>query len=908
MKNCIFYLTIFLILLTGDLFSQVNQDWKWQHPFPQGNIIRYTKVIDAQNWVMVAESGTFIKTTNGGQNFTVYSNAGTPYPPGNMQSKPLYNGWFFNANTGMVCGFLGYYARTTNGGQTWDTTITTGVTSSLYGIHFINDNTGYMCGSSAKLLKTTNAGLNWSLMTVSGFTTTMYNVYALDTNYIWCSLSNGRVGFTTNAGTTWNYPSASFGLSFAQDVNFIDQNTGFVCGNAGKVFYTTNGGFNWIYNPTSGANTEYHIFTETSGTTSQPYFEGFENPTTFPPAGWTNVNVAGNVVWMRSFWFHSGAQSAICAFQYPGPGEDWLITPRWNIQAGDSLVFWLREFMSGTNADSLCVRISTTDSNLSSFTTRILYLDQNTYPAIPNWQRFAVSLNAYAGQGIFIAFKHGDDNGEGILIDDVSIERTSSATTNIYVTGDPFNIFKRTLTDTNWVSIPLLGPTQMWTSQYFSSSKLGNYWLAAGGQGLINFSSNAGANWSDKTFMKSAGNRNDIWAESPTGKAITVGNLGAAGANDQIMITTNGGTNWSLAGITSSQNFRSVNMVDANTGFICGSGGEIQKTTNGGFNWTALTTNIPTTESLYKIQFINTNTGWTFSNSYNATGTVFKTTNGGLNWTQSLLSGTDSTRITGAHMVDANTGWVISSLPALTPRPYKTTDGGATWTRQDDFSGTWPAVLSGIQMLNANTGFIVGGYASSSLIKTTNGGTNWFPVALPFSTGYNGVSFANDNLGLVVANTSLVCMTTNGGTTWTFQNANDGNMIACKMFANGNSYIVGNGQVFPHASIFKNSNTVTTGNEYTSVIPEKYMLEQNYPNPFNPVTTIRFALPKSGNVSLLVYDLAGREIASVVRNTELNAGTFSYQFDGSSLSSGVYFYKLTVNGKPVDTKKMVIIK
>jgi len=604
MKKIICTFILAAVIAATNLFAQINQDWKWQHPFPQGNIIRYTKVIDAQNWLMVGESGTFIKTTNGGQNFTVMTNAGTPTPVGNMQSKGLYNGWFFNANTGMVCGASGYFARTTNGGTTWDTTITLGITNILYGIHFINDNTGFMCGSSAKLLKTTNAGLNWTTITVTGFTTTMYNVFALDENHIYTSLSNGRTGITTNGGATWSYPSASFGLSIAQDINFVNFNTGFVCGAAGKVYFTTNGGANWILNQTPGVNQFYHLFTETSGGATQPYFEGFEHPTLFPPVGWTNYNVSGNVAWMRSFWFHTGAQSAICAYQASGGGDDWLVTPKWNIQSGDSLVFWLRQFLSPIGADSLVVRVSTTDSLIPSFTTRILYTDKLEYPAIPNWKRYAVSLNSFAGQGIFLAFRHGDDNGGGILIDDVSIERNGSPTTNIYVTGDPFNIYKRTLTDTTWTSISIIGTTQTYTSQYFSSSKLNNSWLVAGGQGLINFSTNAGANWSDKTFMKSAGNRNDVWAESTTGSAITVGYLEATGANDQVMVTTNGGVNWALAGITSTAGFMGIGMVNSTTGYICGSTSKFAKTTNGGLNWDTSTA-YSTSTTFYCVDFVN---------------------------------------------------------------------------------------------------------------------------------------------------------------------------------------------------------------------------------------------------------------------------------------------------------------
>ncbi|HLT23574.1 MAG TPA: T9SS type A sorting domain-containing protein, partial [Ignavibacteria bacterium] len=89
-------------------------------------------------------------------------------------------------------------------------------------------------------------------------------------------------------------------------------------------------------------------------------------------------------------------------------------------------------------------------------------------------------------------------------------------------------------------------------------------------------------------------------------------------------------------------------------------------------------------------------------------------------------------------------------------------------------------------------------------------------------------------------------------------------------------------------------------------IPNKFELQQNYPNPFNPSTAIKFSIPKNLNVNLKVYDLAGREVASLI-NKELSAGSYEYLFDGSKLSSGVYFYKLTA-GDFVDTKKMILVK
>jgi hypothetical protein len=88
--------------------------------------------------------------------------------------------------------------------------------------------------------------------------------------------------------------------------------------------------------------------------------------------------------------------------------------------------------------------------------------------------------------------------------------------------------------------------------------------------------------------------------------------------------------------------------------------------------------------------------------------------------------------------------------------------------------------------------------------------------------------------------------------------------------------------------------------------PTAYKLSQNYPNPFNPVTKINYALPKSGFVTLKVYDMLGREVVSLVNENKVS-GNYSVDFNASSLTSGVYFYRLEVNGF-VDTKKMMLIK
>ncbi|MBL8008478.1 MAG: T9SS type A sorting domain-containing protein, partial [Ignavibacteria bacterium] len=92
----------------------------------------------------------------------------------------------------------------------------------------------------------------------------------------------------------------------------------------------------------------------------------------------------------------------------------------------------------------------------------------------------------------------------------------------------------------------------------------------------------------------------------------------------------------------------------------------------------------------------------------------------------------------------------------------------------------------------------------------------------------------------------------------------------------------------------------------TTAVPEVYSLSQNYPNPFNPVTNVEFGISKSGFVSLKVYDVLGKEVATLV-NENLSPGKYTVKFNGSSLSSGVYFYRME-SGEFKDIKRMVLIK
>jgi hypothetical protein len=123
----------------------------------------------------------------------------------------------------------------------------------------------------------------------------------------------------------------------------------------------------------------------------------------------------------------------------------------------------------------------------------------------------------------------------------------------------------------------------------------------------------------------------------------------------------------------------------------------------------------------------------------------------------------------------------------------------------------------------------------------------------------------------------------------------------------------GNGDIFCNIRSFQNPDSILNAISKTNnEVPVEYKLYQNFPNPFNPLTNIRYQIPKNvkretSNVKLVVFNLLGKEVAILV-NEKQSPGTYEVTFDGSNLSSGIYFYCLFADGKYIDTKKFILLK
>jgi hypothetical protein len=121
-----------------------------------------------------------------------------------------------------------------------------------------------------------------------------------------------------------------------------------------------------------------------------------------------------------------------------------------------------------------------------------------------------------------------------------------------------------------------------------------------------------------------------------------------------------------------------------------------------------------------------------------------------------------------------------------------------------------------------------------------------------------------------------------------------------------------------HNTVIKNITVTSTGIKDLNFNLTKYVkssgdnvsssvkLTQNYPNPFNPVTKFSYTLPKSSNVSVIVYDVMGRVVSELVNNYQ-TAGNYEVEFNGTKLSSGVYYYRIITDSYN-DTKRMILVK
>jgi photosystem II stability/assembly factor-like uncharacterized protein len=377
----------------------------------------------------------------------------------------------------------------------------------------------------------------------------------------------------------------------------------------------------------------------------------------------------------------------------------------------------------------------------------------------------------------------------------------------------------------------------------------------------------------------------------------------AVGDSFVILNSTNGGATWTResAGITdwstnSPGAFYGISYFN-NLGIIVGEayninynvwggyGGTLSTTENSGLNWMST---LSGTRSLYDLCFIDSNIQFFVGGG----GTIGRTTDDGKSWSAYDPYITAKT-LRGISFADNKTGTIVGDSGII----IRTTSGGDYWMFQS--SGT-SHTLRGISMSDYYTAFAVGD--SGIILHTTNAGISWNSQSSGTSNTLRAVSMINSNVGFAVGDNGTILRTTDGGANWESQPSGTSNSLrAIFMITANNGFIVGD-----NGTILHTTNGGVTSVEYSNKVPTQFALLQNHPNPFNPSTVINYEISKSSFVKIKVYDVLGREIAIMV-NEEEPAGKYSITFNGSNLSSGIYFYSITA-GRFHQTKKMVLLR
>ena len=711
---------------------------------------------------------------------------------------------------------------------------------------------------------------------------TANNIYCIrfvnaQTGYAACEA--GTVLKTTNGGLNWNVTMLN-NSSNLYAVHFVNSNTGMVAGEYGAAYKTTNGGTNWI-KITINDSVDFRDIrfrNANTGILVTGYNNGnyFYYPRIYKTSdgglNWTVKQYDYSQWWLRSISFASNNKIFVAGervlYESTDAGETWDTVASYGFQNMGNRSVWF------TN--------STTGYVLSNYLSS--YLINKTTDGGLTW----------------LQYNTGSYN-------DVKSIAFANSNTGIVV-GRHTGVFRTTNGGVNWIKFSNAADS---SRIYYSVTYAGaNRFVYAGDGGIIYRSINNGSSFTriSKSFTDETINCVSF-INSLTG--IACGNNGA------FFKTINGGTNWTQQTCPNAGNILKVRLFDINTGFAVATNGRIYKTTDGGNLWNLIyfdslangwgTADIPDNQTLFVTGGYCKHAG-------------AKTTNGGTSWDTVYVScecgpppiPTGCTTQDKVTMASKSIYFIAGyqSDPHMSGNPYVSFSfGGGGYSFLFDGYGDRNLITSAAYA-DTNCGIAFGGRGRVS--KTSNGFRSWTDYWYPIG-GFSWINYLSladtlnclANIGFSQAgfNNSAVYKSTNGGLNWALCGALSNSLTAIKYY--NFNYAVSWG---PYGGIIANKEPgiILQTNPPSSEVAGSYKLYQNYPNPFNPSSIIRFQIKDSRFVTLKVYDIIGKEIATLV-NDKLQPGTYEVKFDGSKLASGIYFYTLTA-GEFKESKKALLIK
>jgi Secretion system C-terminal sorting domain len=380
------------------------------------------------------------------------------------------------------------------------------------------------------------------------------------------------------------------------------------------------------------------------------------------------------------------------------------------------------------------------------------------------------------------------------------------------------------------------------------------------------------------------------WTRTDSSVSTKVGRI-AVGDSSRVFV----GAGWAMYSSTNSgDNWTWLLNLGTTTGMIFGPDSILYVSTNGpavlfstdrGLTWQASTP--PTAWPLYAI-FLDVQgrlLAGGMGGSENFHGGLFRSPTHSWSWSHLYISSPWEPTINAI---------LVTRDGTILVNGFRSTDDGGTWSTVGPPSNTTSFALGAGNSLIAGT--------TSGIYLSDDDGASWVP-SVPGLPGTPVNCLIQNRTRVFFAGTSGgVCSSNDGGFTWTA--INDGltqlNVHALALDSTGYLY------AGTDVGVFRSTQSTTSVDKELDPKPSTFSLRQNYPNPFNPSTTIRYGLPSESHVTLTVYNTLGQKVTELV-NGEMHAGYHEVRFDGTNLTSGVYFYRLQA-GNFVATKKLLFLR
>ncbi|GMU85231.1 MAG: hypothetical protein AMXMBFR48_04730 [Ignavibacteriales bacterium] len=766
----------------------------------------------------------------------------------------------FSTSNFLLAGNGGAITRTSDGGSSWEVTYASPEERNITAVSFPSPLIGYACGSEGMILKTTDGGASWSAQ-LSGVTGSLWGVNFVtnDTGYI--AGASGTVLKTVDGGATWT--SINYGTVTHYLITFISSSTGFLgstSSTTGRLVKTTDAG-----------------------------------------ATWTDISslLAGNSGAVRSITF----KDALTGLVSTASGLIYRTT--------DGGISWNQVFTIGSTT-TIIYKTAFADGGFAFASTTTGRIVRSTDDGL-NWT--IVQLDSRKG-----LYSLGASGGR------------------VIAAGDAGTIFSST--DNGLTFQPLMNAASQEQLQRISfPTALTGY--AVGGSiasgntfGDLLKTTNGGLNWNKLAFSTPTRIYSVCFVNELTGY---IGSEGPTG----LYKTTDGGLNWTPlntgTGVSTSIIY-DIDFLDANTGYAAYASGQIAKTTNGGDTWTALPAGFGSA-ACYDIYIVSPSVIFALGPG----GRISKSIDGGSTFAQMPTLGTST--LYSMHFFSPDTGYVVGSSGKI----WKTTDG-ATFT---EITSPVTTTIYVIRFVNRQLGWF--GASGGDIYFTRNGGETWnrYHALLGPSQSTRDIQSVDGKIwiagtdGMILKTnadptipvelTSFTAQYTGGTVTLNWVTATETNNAGFEVERNSCSpessnwlslgFVAGNGTT-TERNIYTFTDRPETGSNiyyrlkqkdldgsftYSQVIMinsaviETFSLARNFPNPFNPVTVIEFSLPEQSEITLMVYDILGNQVATLASG-RYQAGRYTITFDGTNYPSGVYIYKLSHGKGQTITRKMTLLK